>query len=275
MGIFYLFIILIIYGTITNLFFGLGKMFNDIWALIDTSIADSGTAVQEFIDYAIAQVDWNQSFDKVLEQVLNTDWLQRTVTGFLQTLDVSVEGSTSGFNGIIGEFVNSIITIIVIDTLLLFVAIWIASAVTGFFIRRKTVKRTILQTVMTWVMQPIITALFAIAFAYLLALIKGYVFLVLIAAFVIYEAISLAFAWFIYKDKATKVKIKDIVTPANICFSFLTSLIIIAIDIAAIIILYFISAFTAILLAVPLLIYSFKIIENNSDSYIKSVVQKT
>ena len=272
MGIIYFFLIFTTYGAVENFIKIIEKMFGDIFVLIDKSVEGSGTAIQEFIDYSIAQIDWSQDFGTVIKEILNTEWLQNTVIGFLQTLDISVEGFTTGFNEIIQTFISSAIGILIVAVVICALGIVLADFVTGIVVRRKTAKRNIKQKILHLVLEPLLSASISVALFFLTITIKGYVILVFAAGAIVYEVFTLILAWLIHKDKT--VKLKDVITPANIMLNIAVAATIIAIDIAVFLLLYLINIFVAVLIIVPILIYSFKIIDHNSESYVKSLLNK-
>ena len=110
--------------------------------------------------------------------------------------------------------------------------------------------------------------LLAIGFA---MLIKGYVLILLVVLGLVYEAISLTQAWFIYGRG--KIKYKQAVNLKNVGSNVLAAVIIIAIVIALFVLLSFISKFIAVLVIVPVAVYSVNIIGVNDDSYICSLAE--
>lgn len=272
MGTVYFILIFIIYGAVVNLFQNASVMLNDIISLVDKSISGSQSTIQDFIDYSISKIDWNQNIFDIIGEIINTKWIQNTVTGFLQTLDLSVEGFTGEFTQILNNFTESVKVLIVVAVVMLFIGIFVANSVTGLLIRRKTIKRNVKQFFLHRLLEPFITAIFAIALVLLSAVIKGYTIILLVVYAIVYEIMTMLFAWLLHRNKT--MKLQDVITARNVGLNIAVAITIIAIDIALFILLYLINAFAAILIIVPALIYSFNIIKNNAESYIKSLIEK-
>lgn len=271
MGILYLFIIVITYSFIGRIVSLSSVMINDIAYLIDDSVVQSGIVVQQFLQYAIEQIDWEASFSTVIEQVLDTNWIENTIRGFLETLDISVEGFTEEFNVILQDFISSVKSLVVLTSSMFFVGVALSSLATEYFVRRKTAKRNIKHIVLNWVLQPLFIALFTFIVLWITTLIKGYALLVFVLLAIIHEALALTFSWVVYRDHT--VNFGKIVNVKNITMCFVTALIIIAINVAVFMLISFVSVLIAILIILPIAIYSLKILETNADSYMLSLVR--
>lgn len=272
MGIIYLFLIIVTYFLLFKTISGMGGMFGGILDLIGTTVADSETAIEEFVDYALSEINWEQDFLTVVEQILDTNWLKNTVNGFLHTLDVSAENFTDEFNAILNGFVSDTVGNLILSGSVMFLGVCIANWVTGYAIRRKTAKRNFFQYVLNLILQPVFNATLIFAMVWLLAVLKGYALLLYIVLGIVYEMISFSFSWLIFGRG--KVPFKKVITLKNIGMNFLASVIIILINIALLALLGLINIFIALLIAIPVLVYSANILNVNADSYIRSLAQE-
>lgn len=269
MGIIYLILIIVVFLFVMNTVQNLGVMFGDISDLIGNSVSLSGNAVEEFIDYTVDKIDWNADFASIVKQIMDTNWIKTSVEGFLHTLNVSTENFTTEFDIILQNCLGSVITNLVVAISLLFAGVYFAGVATGYLVRRKTAKKNIKQVILNFIFSPLFLTLTVFVLMWLAMLIKGYVLILLVVLGLVYEAISLTQAWFIYGRG--KIKYKQAVNLKNVGSNVLAAVIIIAIVIALFVLLSFISKFIAVLVIVPVAVYSVNIIGVNADSYISQL----
>lgn len=269
MGIIYLILIIVVFLFVMNTVQNLGVMFGDISDLIGNSVSLSGNAVEEFIDYTVDKIDWNADFVSIVKQIMDTNWIKTSVEGFLHTLNVSTENFTTEFDIILQNCLGSVITNLVVAISLLFAGVYFAGVATGYLVRRKTAKKNMKQVILNFIFSPLFLALTVFVLMWLAMLIKGYVLILLVVLGLVYEAISLTQAWFIYGRG--KIKYKQAVNLKNVGSNVLAVVIIIAIVIALFVLLSFISKFIAVLVIVPVAVYSVNIIGVNADSYISEL----
>lgn len=271
MGIIYLILIIVVFLFVMNTVQNLGVMFGDIFDLIGNSVSVSGNAVEEFIDYTVDKIDWNADFVSIVKQIMDTNWIKTSIEGFLHTLNVSTENFTTEFDIILQNCLGSVITNLVVAISLLFAGVYFAGVATGYLVRRKTAKKNMKQVILNFIFSPLFLALTVFVLMWLAMLIKGYVLILLVVLGLVYEAISLTQAWFIYGRG--KIKYKQAVNLKNVGSNVLAAVIIIAIVIALFVLLSFISKFIAVLVIVPVAVYSVNIIGVNDDSYICSLAE--
>ena len=269
MGIIYLILIIVVFLFVMNTVQNLGVMFGDISDLIGNSVSLSGNAVEEFIDYTVDKIDWNADFVSIVKQIMDTNWIKTSIEGFLHTLNVSTENFTTEFDIILQNCLGSVITNLVGAISLLFAGVYFAGVATGYLVRRKTAKKNMKQVILNFIFSPLFLALTVFVLMWLAMLIKGYVLILLVVLGLVYEAISLTQAWFIYGRG--KIKYKQAVNLKNVGSNVLAAVIIIAIVIALFVLLSFISKFIAVLVIVPVAVYSVNIIGVNADSYISEL----
>ena len=269
MGIIYLILIIVVFLFVMNTVQNLGVMFGDISDLIGNSVSLSDNAVEEFIDYTVDKIDWNADFVSIVKQIMDTNWIKTSIEGFLHTLNVSTENFTTEFDIILQNCLSSVITNLVVAISLLFAGVYFAGVATGYLVRRKTAKKNMKQVILNFIFSPLFLALTVFVLMWLAMLIKGYVLILLVVLGLVYEAISLTQAWFIYGRG--KIKYKQAVNLKNVGSNVLAAVIIIAIVIALFVLLSVISKFIAVLVIVPVAVYSVNIIGVNADSYISEL----
>lgn len=269
MGIIYLILIIVVFLFVMNTVQNLGVMFGDIFDLIGNSVSVSGNAVEEFIDYTVDKIDWNADFVSIVKQIMDTNWIKTSIEGFLHTLNVSTENFTTEFDIILQNCLGSVVTNLVVAISLLFAGVYFAGVATGYLVRRKTAKKNMKQVILNFIFSPLFLALTVFVLMWLAMLIKGYVLILLVVLGLVYEAISLTQAWFIYGRG--KIKYKQAVNLKNVGSNVLAAVIIIAIVIALFVLLSVISKFIAVLVIVPVAVYSVNIIGVNADSYISEL----
>lgn len=212
MGIIYLILIIVVFLFVMNTVQNLGVMFGDISDLIGNSVSLSGNAVEEFIDYTVDKIDWNADFVSIVKQIMDTNWIKTSVEGFLHTLNVSTENFTTEFDIILQNCLGSVITNLVVAISLLFAGVYFAGVATGYLVRRKTAKKNMKQVILNFIFSPLFLALTVFVLMWLAMLIKGYVLILLVVLGLVYEAISLTQAWFIYgiteNTEASEIEVK-------------------------------------------------------------------
>lgn len=269
MGIIYLFLIIVTYSFLFSTIKNLGVMFGDIFDLISESVELSGSAVEEFIDYSVAQIDWSADFFTVVKQIVDTNWLETSVKGFLNTLNVTTDNFTSEFNEILNVFVGNVISGLVVGIVFLFIGVYLANTATGYLLRRRTVKRNIKQLIINFVVSPLFLTALVFALMWLSVHLKGYTLILLVLIGLVYEIISLTQSWLVYGK--SNLKFKEVVNIKNVGFNILAAVIIIAIGIALFLLLALINLFIAILIIVPVAVYSANVIGVNADSYVSEL----
>lgn len=272
MGIIYLILIIVTYSFLFGTVKNLGIMLDDVFDLIDRSVELSGSAVEEFIDYALGQIDWSKDFGTVVKQIMDTNWLSTSVKGFLNTLNVSTENFTGDFNEILKVFADSVVNSLVVGIVLLFFGVYLANVATGFLVRRKAAKMNIKQVILNFVVSPLFLTALVFALMWLSTLIKGYTLILLALMGFAYEIISLTQSWFIY-GRGT-LKFSEVVNFKNVGFNILAAVIVIAIAVALFLLLMLINIFIAILIIVPVAVYSANIIGVNADSYVSFLAER-
>lgn len=265
MGIVYLFLLIAVFSVIGVTFNAANTAVNSTFELIGSSAEHSQKDAADFLSYAFGQIDWSGNPLTILKTVLKTSWLADTIKGFVAPFVQSTEGFDEQLNAIISNFKDSLSTGVTLAATLVVVGVVCANYATRFAVRRKVAKRNFKQFVIAYVVVPIFqTALLAFAL-WLLATIKLYSLLAFVALIIILGVLSLCTSYLIY---GSGLKLKDVLTFKNILKHFAVLCIMAALNILLAWALWQLSPLFALLLMIPLVIYSANIVDVNTDSYV-------
>ncbi len=272
MGIFYLFLLLTVFGLAHFLIGGLSTMLSDLTSLIHVSVEDSSVSVNEFLKYAFGQIEWTGNYAAAIRQIFSTAWLKNTAMGFLETLNASTENFGENFSAIVLKFKDTLVAGVSVAAVICAIGVVLANFAARFAIRRKTARRNFKKFFLAHTVVPIVQAIILIAFYILFAFIRFYSLLALVVLLALSAVLSLTASWVVHSDKT--VKLKEVLTLKNI-LSYLGSVgLIILLDLALAAALFAFDALIAALLMVPIVIYSFCIADVNTDAFVCSLVEK-
>lgn len=272
MGIVYLFVLLAVFmflGTAVQSFAG---SLGDLVELVGTSVEQSSASVEDALAYSFGQIEWNGSLLSVLRQVLDVNWLQSTLVNFFETLNVSTAGFEAEFTAIVSDLKSTLLAQLGGAIALGAAGITIASYVTRFALRRKVAKRNVKKFVIAHTLAPLFEAVCVIAFLFLVSLIKMYSLIAMVAFVTFAGIINLATSWLVYNDK--KISLKEVLTPGNVFQHFLFIVIVLVMNVALALLISLFNVVLALLILVPVAIYSINVVDCETDSYICSLVAK-
>lgn len=272
MGIFYLFMIAAIFGSVSSVLGSMQKMLADLVELIHLSAEQSSASVNEFLAYSLNQLDWNGSLLAVARQILSSGWLQTTLQGFFQTLNASTAGFEEQISAIAHEFLASLHTTFAFAVTTLCFGLACANYATRFVIRRNTVKGSLKKFIIAHTLVPLAETVLFVAALCLLAVLRVYGLPLLFAILLLTSGISLTASWLIQRDGT--LRLKDILTPRNVLSQLAAFGSILLIDIAVAVVLFLIDPLFAVLLLIPLVLYSQNIVDVNCDSYIAALIRQ-
>lgn len=272
MGIFYLFLLLTIFGLVNSISANIGQTINEMSQVINSSLQSSATSINDFLAYSFNQINWNGSLMDAVRQMLDSSWLLNTIKGFLATLNASTEGFDESLKTIATTFSNKLILDVSLASAFLVVGICAANYATRFAIRRRSAKRNVKKFILANTVVPLVQAIVVVIFFIMLSISKIYGFLVNILLLILLEFLALLASWIIHNDGT--IKLKKILTFKNVLNHFLINGLIVLIDIIICLVLLFINIFLAILVMIPLVIYSLNIIGVQSDVYVCSLIEK-
>lgn len=272
MGIVYLFLLLMLFGLVTAVGNNLVSLIRNMAELLQTSVDFSSASVADYLAYAYGQIDWSANFFSVLRQVLETRWISGTLKGFLETLKVSVEGFDEKLGAVLSAFVNRLLLDVILAAVFFFIGLLLANFATGALVRhrsaKKGFKKFLLARFVVPVAQTLVIALSIVIFSF----IHLYAILVVIGSLCLLGVLSLLSSWIVHRDG--DLKLKDVLTTKNVFMHLAVIAIILLIDAVIAVGLVFLNPILAVLLLIPIVIYSFNIIEVNTDSYVIMLVEK-
>lgn len=272
MGIVYFFLLLALFWLVNALVGCTADMLNSLSEVIRLSSEQSSANVNEFLAYAFGQIDWNGNFFNTLQQILDTNWLSNTVSGFFETLSGSTEGFDEAVQAVLSDYSGAVTAHISIAVSVFSLGVTLANFLTGWLIRRNAAKRTIKKTIIAHTAVPIVHSLVIVGSTILLSFIQYYSLLVLAATIVISCGFSLTASWIIHGKG--KIGLKEVLTPKNIIKHVVIVGLSFLLDAVIALLLFLISPLFALLLMIPVIIYTFAIADVNSDSYIVYLVSQ-
>lgn len=272
MGIFYLGALLTIFYFSRNFLINVTDAGNELITYINANASTSEIAIKDFIDYAINQINWNNNIYEVIKEIINKNWINNTINGFLNTLNVSSSGLTAEINSIINVFSLSVKNALYISISSLGIFIFLSTILTRYILSKETINQTFKEKILGYIIKPIVSLIMITLILFINSLIGGYALIVLLIYLILDAYFSLFTSWFIYKNKG--LKLKEVMNIKNTSKSLLSTFLIIVFTILIALIFAYINLNVGILITIPLVIYSLNIISINSESYVKNLVNK-
>ena len=271
-GIVYTFIILGGYTFSKVAVSGFIQVVNDSLKLIGSSVSESETSIKEFLSYSMSQIEWGGNFFNTVRQIISTKWLQNTVKGFIDTLDNTTANFSEQIVGYVSAFIHDVVVVSIIVLAFIFVGVTISNYVTRYMLRKKTASSSNKKLSADVFIVPVLQSIVLFALAAMFPFIKGYSLLALCAVGIFNIFGALLTTWLV-KGKR-HIKFKQIFKGKNFWLYFLCGLIIIAFDILVALVFALLSPLIALLLTIPLVIYSLNIMDLNAERYVGEIVQE-
>lgn len=272
MGIFYFGALLTIFYFSRNFLINVTDAGNELITYINANASTSEIAIKDFIDYAINQINWNNNIYEVIKEIINKNWINNTINGFLNTLNVSGSGLTNEINSIINVFSVSVKNALYISISSLGIFIFLSTILTRYILSKETINQTFKEKILGYIIKPIVSLIMITLILFINSLIGGYALIVLLIYLILDAYFSLFTSWFIYKNKG--LKLKEVMNIKNTSKSLISTFLIIVFTILIALIFAYINLNVGILITIPLVIYSLNIISINSESYVKNLVNK-
>ena len=270
MGIVYLFFLIAVFILIGSLVQSAGAMLSDVFALVQSSVSQSSASVNDFFSYAFDQLEWNGSFVNMIVHAFETRWLSNTVKGFFATLNISSEGFGERFDVIIGDFMVKVRAVVSVALTLCVLGIFFANFLTRVMVRKRTAKRNFRKFFVAHTVVPIVQSLFVVISVAVLVVIRYYGLLVVAALIVLSCTFSLTSSWIVHRSRG--LKWKDVVTGRNILMHLASVGVILLINIALAAALFAVDPLLAILIMIPIILYSLNIVGVNTDSFVCAMI---
>ncbi len=271
MGIVYLFLLIAAFGAVNAILQSLGQTMDSLTELIHISTEQSSASVNDFLAYSFGKLDQNGSILYFIRQIINTNWISETIKGFFATINASTEGFEEQFAVIVNEFSNDLKSIIAVAATACSLGLILASFATRIAIRQRTIKAGAKKFIISNVLLPVAQALIIVVSLVLMVKIEYFTLLVVIVLLLLFSGLTLFSSWMIHKDG--KLKLKDVLTAKNIISHLAVQGMILLINIVIALILYFIDPLLCVLLMVPIVIYSFNVVDVNTEYFVSSLVK--
>jgi len=273
MGIIYLFLILILF-TFAQFFLNkTASTINSIGTLIDQTISFNQTELTDYMKNAFGQINFENDFGTVLKEVFDTEWITKTINGFLKIITDSSTEFTDEVNKQINDYALALQNRLIYSLVCFALSAYLAVFVTRFILRKTNYKRSIFKAILASIINATLIAFILSITTYLVALWKfSLIFSSLIHVIVI-SYTSLLLSWLVLGYK--KISFKEVVNFKNTFYQILSEIIMMAIAIVFVgLVNVIFNSLLAFLVALPILIYIASLIGIIFDSYVYSLVIK-
>ena len=180
MGIFYFGALLTIFYFSRNFLINVTDAGNELITYINANASTSEIAIKDFIDYAINQINWNNNIYEVIKEIINKNWINNTINGFLNTLDVSSSGLTNEINSIINVFSVSVKNALYISISSLGIFIFLSTILTRYILSKETINQTFKEKILGYIIKPIVSLIMITLILFINSLIGGYALIILL-----------------------------------------------------------------------------------------------
>lgn len=272
MGIFYLFLLIAGIRFVSELFANAGSTLSRLTALIDRSAAASSVSVNDFLTYSFGKIEWDSGLFAALKQILTTGWVRETVEGFFKTLNATTEGFEEDLGAIVEDFSSSLTVSVSLAVSLIALGVLLANFMTRFAIRRRSARRDWKKFLLAHILVPVVQASAIVLSLGLFAVIRYYSLLVFCALLLLLSALSLTASWIVHRDG--KVHLGEVLTFKNTLGQLATGGLFFLIDAVVFLLLFFVHPLLAVLIAIPFLLYTFNIVDLNTDVFVCTLAGK-
>lgn len=273
MGVVYLFLLVAILFLLGAAAQNVTQTLSAMTALIHTSTEQSSAAVNEFLAYSIEQLSWNGDLIGFLRRILDIEWIRTTLRGFFDVLNASSEGFEEEFTAIATEFSRNLKASLTAAAVLCAAGIVAANFVTRFALRRRTVKHGLKRFLVAHTVVPVLQSLILIVALPLLAVIKMYGLLLFAALLLLASGLSLTCAWLVHRDKS--LKLRTILTTENILSQLAVTGLALLFNLTLAGLLTLLDPVLAVLVMLPVAIYTFNVADINAETFICTRLGKT
>ena len=271
-GIVYTFIILGGYTFSMVTVRGFVGVVNDSLKLVGSSVSESETSLREFFSYSMSQIEWSGNFFHTLRQIISTKWLRNTVKGFIETLDSSTTNFSEQIMGYVSAFIHEVVVVAIIVLIFILVGVILSNYVTRYILRKITASNNGKKLSADMFIVPVLQSIVLFALAILFPIMRGYSLLALVG-FGIFNILGSLLTFWLVKGRR-HIKFKEIFNGKSFWLYCLCGLIIIVFDILVALVFALLSTLIALLLTIPLVIYSLNIMDMNADRYVSKIIEE-
>lgn len=274
MGIVYLVLLIAFFALLGGTVKFAGTMLTELFSLIKTSSEQSSASLNEFFAFSADELTraWNGNLWSFFRTIFETHWLQNTVIGFFRTLGESSEGFEEQTLEIVTLFRNQIVALVSGVASFCVAGIFAANFVTRFMVRRRTAKRGLKKFFIARTVVPVAQVLLLIASGVLFSFIRYYSLLVVIVFVFAMTAIAFVSSWIVHRDKS--LKLRDVLTLKNILKHLAAIGLILLFNVALAVLLYLVNPLLAILIMIPVVLYSLNIADINTDAIVCKLIEE-
>ncbi len=272
MGIIYLFLLLAIFFFLSVFLQSSSEMIEQLVALIEDSSGKTNVTIPEFLSFAVGRLDRSDGFFGVLSQIFDGDWIGGTVRGFFRSLGAGSGDFENQLNGIVDGYIGQLSAALSVSIAFMSLGIVLGFYATGYAVRRRSAKRGFKRTIIAHTVVPIAQTVIIVGCTLLINSIRYYTLLVFAVCLIFMGIVSLTSSWILFGKG--KIPFKQIVKGKNILLHIAVIGIIGVLVIAIAVGLFMIHPLLAILLLIPILVYSYVILDVNTDSYVSHLAEK-
>jgi hypothetical protein len=216
-------------------YFGAKSQLNDLNKEMSDTINNFSMNINDFIDKfidTIKEVGWHFSKwfkDNLLEKLIK-DFIEEynnIEAQYKETLNDNVTNVVNGIGGYFAVFMASI-----------GVGIFLGSFLTGFFIKKNTIKKSIFRTILVLLLDSLFQVTLIAGATYLFTLWEMSFLISIALIAILYSFISLVEAWFAQRDG--KLKFRKVVNFKSILIVLLCDLLVVALTVGICVLLSFI-----------------------------------
>ena len=272
MGIIYLFLLLAIFVFLSVFLQSSTEMIEQLVSLIEDSSGKSNVTITEFLTFAVDRLDMSGGFFDAIGQIFDGDWIGETVRGFFKSLGAGSGDFEGRLNEIVETYVGKLGDSLSVSVVFMSLGIILGFYATGYAVRRRSAKRGFKRTIIAHTVVPIAETLIIVGCLLLLNVIRYYSLLVLIVSLIFMGIVNLTSSWILFGKG--KIPFNRIVKGKNILLHIAVIGIIGVLVLAIAAGLFMIDPLLAILLMIPILVYSLVILDINTDSYVSHLAEK-
>ncbi|MFA6861284.1 MAG: hypothetical protein WCR56_02755 [Bacilli bacterium] len=271
MGIFYLGLLLVLFSYFNFFVSSTMSTVDNISKLLDQSLTYNQEQLTAYLKDRFSQFDFNRDFAAVLDSLYNTDWLEKTLTGFLDIISSSSVELNQSFSLAISLYVSGLKNHLTIAITVLVLFLYLSALITKLVLRKQNTKRNLFLVILSMILNAtVISGLLSFA-TYLLKLWNMSWIISLPLYLIILSFISLFLAWLVCDPK--KIPFKEVVNFHNSLGQLIANSIMMMIVILLVLVFSVISQLLALLVAIPSLIYFSSILGVESESYVSEMIQ--
>lgn len=272
MGIFYLVIIAAAVMFISDSVSIVITLANDIGKLTGDTIEANEELFRAYFEAAFANIDWNAGFFNTLREIFDTNWIETTIRGFIDTLGVSSAEFGEQIGSMVAEAANDIFARFIVAVSAIIISVGVGFAACLLTLRRGEKRTSLPKFILTYIAEALVVMLTFTLCSYLVTLWHASIIFAVILVTIIYSILALLVAFLLHGKG--KLKLREVLNPIQMIKLSLFNLLPIVITALFLLIIYFIfGILICALVAVPFAIYAISIILTGADAFVIDKVE--